>query len=396
LEKPINLFIKLGLGILFSMMVRALQIFSAYKWYFLVAVLHFCILIFITRNGVLLTYDSIDFYAIAHNFRESFQLTHQNGEILKARPPFYPILISIMAYSKTIQENNILIFWPILVSIVNLSVFYQFIKTFIQNEILKKWSFAMFALGSPIMLCTVYFWSENIFIALVMLLIISLKGIENESNNSFIPFVICLILIPLTRYIGIVLILPVVVYFVFFCRKNPIKLVLVISASFFPLVFWQLRNIYLTGNGPQREFVNKAWWQSSYSAIEVMSAWYIPPQLPFVLKLVFCLVLAVIFVVVFIQSITKKAYFNAFLVLFFLFYIAFVVIIHSFIHFAEEVDNRFLAPVYPVFLVLMSMFFEKYLTKNQSKLLILRNICLVITLLYVLVRIFYNANQWKL
>lgn len=167
-------------------------------------------------------------------------------------PPIYPIAIFFMAnlfnissiegaeiLNKILVPLVIFVFWMILNEIRNIDRFTIFLNVLILATL------------SPIYFVAIYVWSELLFIFLSLLGFYSLVLYQKSKNLKYFWFAIIFIsLSSLTRYIGIIFVIPLLLEYLKIShdlsKKTFIKLLGFLFVTISPFSIWLIRNYLYT------------------------------------------------------------------------------------------------------------------------------------------------------
>jgi len=242
------------------------------------------ILVCTKKYGTAFSADSVYYMAAAHNLLAGQGFRMPNGEVLASWPPLYPSLLAALKFCRL----------DYIVSTRCISAATFGITGFLAGLWVLKYSQRLFlaVLCMVAILCSkpltwvfCYAWSETIFLALLMMFFLILPSVIKRPTIKW-ALVLALITtaVSLTRYVGGVLVVLVVLLFLV-NRKHTFPKRVGFAAFFgivsaLPLALWLLRNWVLTGTlaGP-RLAAETTLFSNIGLAGKLIASWFLPPQI---------------------------------------------------------------------------------------------------------------------
>lgn len=321
--------------------------------------------------------DSTSYIEISRNIFNGIGLEYYKSDVKNTQwPPLYPVTLSL--YSKIFADDSI-------IASKFLSAGLLFAAIFIFNMIIIKFQAGYFTiiilnlllLTSTAMSVFLMIWSESMFI---LLLLLACYFFINwiDKNNFWTLFLTAFAsgLLILTRYAGLGIFAGIIFFLIF--KKEPWrnKLRNIIFYSIITFGIAGIWNIYLSVNSIniyKREFIFHPVSIGHLSQLKSTLLYWISPS--FTKYGVIFLFLIFMFMLFDLrrQKITfKLIYFNersVFLFSILLSYFVFIIYSISFIDFHIYLENRILAPAFPVLLILLVPLFEKIQSVKSKRFL---------------------------
>jgi hypothetical protein len=235
------------------------------------------------RYGIGLSPDSVGYIAAARNIASGVGVVSYDGEPLVAQPPLYPSLLSIGQLALGVDP---LAFAPLLNALLfGLTLWLAgvlFRRHLTESPALAVLGVAAVLLAAPLQATAVMAWSEPLFVAIVLLFVLSLdRYLVQLDARSFVRFTAAAALGCLTRYVGVTLILSGVIALLFLARERLVRraaraCVFAVAAAW-PVLLWAIRNQAVSGSpagsrGPAALTLR----ENLSFAFDSVLAWYMP------------------------------------------------------------------------------------------------------------------------
>jgi hypothetical protein len=337
------------------------------------SILGFIYILLITSHYNLgVTTDSVTYLSVSQNISNGKGLTF-DGKFMTFSPPIYPIILSLtstllkadhLAVSKYLSA--ILLFAAILlINLIFINLKVNFRTTFILNLLL---------ITSPAFSVYLMVWSEPLFISFLLLwYYLTFNWIKY--NNRWFLFASGIIsgLLIFTRYAGIGFTGGFILY-LFFKKEKNIKIKIANLFSYISVLvsifcFWIFFTLSLSSNPTGR--VLKIHLINLYhikSFVQTMASWMSPLFYKYSFIIIFILI-AILLIVnykkvreIFLALVLNEK--NKILILTAISYLIFLPCSITLFDNSTPLDNRILAPLFPILLILAIPFIEK-ITHNR-------------------------------
>lgn len=333
-----------------------------------------------------LTHDSHYFLSAARSLATQQTLLNPDGSYFTNWTPLFPILLSPLPYPFLGLFQGIILFFLVffLQKIAFEKIKTSFFKVF----------FSIILCFSPyLMLSSVFLWSENVFILLLILHFLFFErylqdfSLKNVFLVSVVGFLLCL-----QRHAGLFFVLGTILYLLFSQRKYFLHVVLYLLFSLSGWVWWLWRNFNLrTEVLPSistRMFEDVGHNLIVYA--ESISLFFLPNQILVSIRIIFLVIS--IFIILFIllkNNDNKKLLIS---------YSLFITICYLFAMICMEKANfweveRYNSVIYPFLLLNFILFLEK-ISFNKEIYQYFYYIFLSLWLLYPILRTLKNIVFW--
>lgn len=322
------------------------------------------LLLALLNHGIGLLSDSVIYISTAQNIIEGKGFISFDGEPLVHWAPVYPLGLALIIYLTKLKANeaalalNVVLFSFVIYSSSKLYlIITKSLRLSLLIAIMVIFSLPIFSVSSLAL-------SELTFIFFINLQLISVNYLISTKERKYL-FLCALItsLLPITRYVGVTIVLTSIVLIIYIYYKNlgtlrkNISIFIVISLL--PFYIWIIRNYRLT-----RSFLGHRP-SSILSASEVVSLfanvildWFIYQEAINRNKInIFLIIIFILFFIILIyfllSSLMKKEYIFTYISFFILTYSLFIIL--SSVNTAYEfISQRILSPIY-IPLVILSV-----------------------------------------
>lgn len=187
-----------------------------------------------------ITFDSISFLQVGENFWSDFDYVHQGADgtdvFAAHRFPLYPLILGL--FSKIPYGELIL----------QISLFTSF--TFLFLRLIKKSDlspiFGLFILSYPILVSFYSLWTESLFIVLFLAIILQIRNfLDTDSKKTFRIILFLIVLLCLTRLVGLALAGSLALFFLF--QKRWKLGIYSLLAGIIPFIGWTFIGIMDSG-----------------------------------------------------------------------------------------------------------------------------------------------------
>jgi hypothetical protein len=335
--------------------------------------------------------DSAAYLSAARNFGDGRGLVILNSNGTATRmtefAPLYPILLSIFTgrsgdFIETARWLNIIAF--------TLSIFFSGIFTFkITRNRIAAWGVSLFIALSPFMLdAFTGMMSEPIFILLLIIQFLFLWSyISQPKWELLIPLVLVSLLLPLTRYAGIVFPMSAGILLILLGKKgfkrNLIRGLTFAVITLLPIGLWFL-DLYLKLDkvgGKRFSFdisIFSSFFRSVFSEYMVLRTWY--PYYGIYPGRTINLLIEVLFTLLIFSSFSLGAYrvikswssLEKYQLSFLIglshvsLYLVFIALLHSITIPQIDIINRMLAPILPLSMLLLAAVFSMEIKRKKN------------------------------
>jgi hypothetical protein len=321
----------------------------------LISILSFLIIQFYTRHGGIgISPDSIAYIGVARNLLAHFNFADYNNTPLVDFPVFYPFFLSVLMF---ICRMDVVQIGSILNGIL-LAALTLLTSNFLKNTPLKPLyrNLLLLVIAISPALLDIYgmLWSETVFLVLILIFFNALQRyLQAPSVKLLLLAAIPAALACITRYAGVTLI-GTGLYLIFFYPKQDFKVkikhlwVFAFSASS-ALIINLIRNASVTGLpvGPRERGIVS--FQENFGFFSFTIADWLPVfSVSSVVINVVGILISVAFVLILIDNTSKQWRYGSVLHLcstFIVIYSVFIISMSTITHF-EQLNNRFLSPIY--------------------------------------------------
>lgn len=372
------------------------------------------------KYGIGISPDSVAYISTARNIVQKFfvgggRFVQFNGQPFLSWPPLFPIVLSILGFIGIDPLTGAKL---INAAAFGLIVFFSG-YFFLYNRISRSLVFlaTLFVLTSiPLLKVSVMAWSEPLYtlFSLTFLLTFS-HALRQKSLAMFVFSSVVASLACLQRYLGISLVITGLLTILFIekqmsiCKKMRYTL-LFCFFSITPLLLWVFRNYYSTGTFTGYRF--PAFFSLSQNILltfNVFTLWFLPDFFPALSRLLLFMIFVGCFILVCIriphsrekevkdsQGVQKVSIVVVYLITY-----TTVLIISSSRFATEPINDRLLAPLFPLVILMVCTTIESISYWLNSILSRWRGITLIFTiflfflLIYQAYRTFQMISQWK-
>lgn len=212
----------------------------------------FLIIGFTYKQEVGLTPDSLNYISTTESLLSGKGYLKYTGGLYVKWPPLYPTVVAILSLgifpvTEVMKYLNAFLFS----TIICLVGFYSY-QCF-SNKNLSVLSSIFILFSFPFIQVFIYAWSEPLFIFMTLLFITTLTKFVKYARNSHLFFAgFFMSMATLTRYIGLILIVPLAVAILSLkenikIKKKILTFLLFTFFSLLPIGAWMARNYFLVG-----------------------------------------------------------------------------------------------------------------------------------------------------
>jgi len=211
----------------------------------------FLILVLTSKYGIGFSSDSLFFVSASKSLLAGDGYLKYTGAYYIKWPPLYPTIVAISSLGLFSVVTVMRYLGAVL---FGATIFFSGFLAYkiLHTKILSVLSSLFILLSFPLIRVFFYAWTEPLFILLVLLFFIALIEFVRNNNVSFLVLTgFFFSMATLTRYIGVILIIPAVIAILvladhFKFKKRLLYSVLFTFFSFLPLGIWVLRNYLLS------------------------------------------------------------------------------------------------------------------------------------------------------
>lgn len=327
------------------------------------------VLAFTSKYGVGFSSDSLFFVSASKSLLAGDGYLKYTGAYYIKWPPLYPTVVAIsslglFSVTTVMRYLSAFLFGATIFSTGFLA--YKILHT----KMLSILCSSFILLSFPLIRVFFYAWTEPLFIFFVLLFFIALIEFVKNNNVSFLVLTgFFLSMATLTRYIGVILIIPAVVAILILAdhikfKKRLLYSILFTFFSFLPLGIWALRNYLLTQTLTGVRFPSTFPLSLNlYRFFDNTEGWLFLSTGFFGYTLNKLFIRAVVFIflpIVFLILVKKskrlgKNYFKSLALIysFVIFYSIFLVASASLVA-VDPVGYKFLSPIYPFFFLFIT------------------------------------------
>ena len=353
---------------------REQKVNNRYHFIYLLVVIFATILLYnFTKNNLEMLVDSFYYLSTAEHIKngDGFYYNLKNNPLpLTAFPPIYPLAISFPF--DEIKDNAICLNM-FLFAMNSLLIYYLIFKE--TNSQISAFISGIIYITSPTA-TVMYTWvmSDTLFLFFTLLgMIFITKYLDNYNFKWLIFTAITLSLITLTRYVGIV---QIVVFSVFLLyKKTKIKhLISFTIVLLIPILLWAIRNTLLTGNPVKRTLVFHFNYAKLTELFLCIRNWILPIDLRLRYAIFFILIFLISYAILEVyyrKNKSSNTVSNTLYIFYIVLYLIGVFVAGSTTDIFTSFDQRMMAPVFVLFLILfdsrLHFFFTTYPIKNYHK-----------------------------
>ncbi len=230
--------------------------------------------------GIGLTFDSHHYLAAARSLRHSGTLLNADGTVYTNWPPLYPVLLALA------QGNWLLIrIGQVLVFLGILFLTHQISQKYIQHFLVRAFLIGAVTVGTPLVLVTVFVWSEGVFILLTLAMYLFFRRyVTTNQVAAFIGWIVLSNLLCLQRLVGVVFVVAVGVLF-WLIQKDTKRTIFYVLFSLVSVALWLWRNAQLETTP---SFMENVWVtpleQTWMGYVDAVSTWFVPVNVSFTVK----------------------------------------------------------------------------------------------------------------
>ena len=327
-----------------------------------------------------MTLDSYYYFSAAENWAKSGQLLDHQGNVYANWPPLYPWLLSL-------GVPNMLSFALWLHGFALLASVYFFNRCLPEklSPAIRNAALLSYALYAPLLACSIYLWSEVVFMAVLMAAFAAFQ--RKEKPAMLVAYIIAANLMCLQRNAGIFFIAAWTLSHLFTAQPLQLKIrTIAIQGSLASMTFiaWQLRNfLWVTQAQDFRQNIALVSLPESIRlSLSAMSTWLLPLQLPESFRLGLFLLAIIALTLAAIHS-RNRLQMNISLLLTIGCYLAGTWALRMNI---PSENDRYFLPLFPFFLLLIINILHQY---NKIIIPLLLSICI-----YQTARGVKNTYQW--
>jgi hypothetical protein len=377
-----------------GIVLNVTNVLRKYGFFFLLGGLFSGIYLIATNHGNLKTFDSGVYQAVARNVREAGRVNVSEKETLAHLSPLYPLLLSL-----GLPQIDRFVFWLHLISVWTvIGVWLRISEELIQKAFYSRLFGLTLTLSTPLMMISVFVWSETVFLLLFSLYLLHLYGFfRNAKRSHFWLATFFGFLMLLQRNAGIFLFTGISLSwllngFRFGKESKPTRWFLIhCLLVVFGFAVWNTSRIVI-GNRPDVIW-NVMEWMSpatnlSLILYELSSNW-VPRILPPVL---IYLVSALLLIFTGFIAYLKPAA-HSFVRLLWITLISYLTTWLIMLPNADEV-SRYLSVVLPVFYFLVYYALAKFSDQIPLYARWFLSVLILFSLAYQILRVVYNALRW--
>ena len=364
-----SLSIVVPIGILFSIMVL-----------YLIA----------NRYGLGYTYDSHLYVDIAE---EISSLGIWLSEGLKIKPPLYPLLIVLVGEANLVYTNLILLLISALVLFL--------LGEKLHNPELKIAYWLSLVMSTPMILVHSFFWTEPLFITVLLIMFYLLMQYESDRNWKFLTLALLLLFtLPFIRFAGIFILIPTLIYLIISVNANQrIWIMTSLGLGVLLFIFWVSHfeegflNRWNVLVSPFLRLDFTRYIDNTDSYLEALSMWIMPLSIFKFLRVVATGLALLGLVYLSIQSVRKKSgiLHSGVFFIFIIYYFSLQTVFHVEYYSAE----RYLTPLYHLLVLALLLFVEEKLKSMNGHIKKLVYGALILWTLYGVARTTKNVYYWN-
>jgi len=343
-------------------------------------------------NGLGLTHDSYYYLESAATFRQT--LSFDNLGINQYFPfqSFLIMMLSILGqygYEYSFYINGCLL-------IATNGLFLWITLSLIKSRfIIICFTFTMTFSVSQLMVHS-HLWTEPLFLFfLAIMWLLTIRFYNKPNLKNLIWLVIISVLVCLQRKAGMLFIASTSLGLFLVLVQNRFTYLKVTVVALFVLVlillFGYLGGPNIIGEKPSFVF----FLDQLHYYLDTTSAWILPLPIPYYLRLITLLLIVLGSMVYYLKK--KNSIPNNHIIAIFTFVFFTYFIIRLFYDRPDPSEmERYLSPVYPIFLLVMYLIMEHLLFKISDRRKLIMQLVLLIWMIYPLIRVAKNAHLWHL
>lgn len=343
----------------------------------------FLILVTCLHNNLGATADSLNYITIARNIQLGNGFVDETGTFISHWPPLYAMVLA--SVSAIFQED------PMAVGI-GLNALLLAFTFLIFNEILSLFKISIFPrivtntalLLSYALNVFTFFYSEALFIPLLLLIIWSIIKWEKSGSKSFLIMAgVFSGLLLVCRYAGLGFLGGILIYLFFLQKntwKNRFKNTSIFSFALVPLPLgWLFYAKTMAEESTRTLSFHPIPFRAMLSFFKTIFSWFVPFKSDLLIGVSIIVMFFVASILIFRISEVKKKIYSTFqanknisqlLLLVCAIYVVFIIISISFFDAQTPMDNRILSPIFPILLLIISPFIENLKGKRNLNIVI--------------------------
>lgn len=358
----------------------------------LISILAFLIIQFYTSHGGIgISPDSIVYISAARNLLAHFNFSDYSNSPVVDFPVFYPFFLSVSMFFSRVDVVTIgsVLNGLLFASIILLCN--AFLKSAQIKSLHKNLLLLLIAISPALLDIYGMLWSETIFLVLTLIFFnLLIRYLAFPSLRRLWPMAILAAVACITRYAGVTL-LGTGMYLIFFHPKldgvvkfKHLFVFTVLGSSM--LAINLLRNALITGlpAGPRERGIVS--FQENFNFFSfTVSDWLPVFSVNNVVTNVIGILISMAFLYVLIDHTSKSLKYGSVMHIcaaFIVVYTVFILVISTITHF-EQLNNRFLSPIYVPFVISLSIGISYWLNRVQNNRIIAVMICTILIAAFI-------------
>ncbi len=339
------------------------------------------------KSGIGINFDSIMFISCAQNLASGKGLHMYNGAPLLYWPPLYPIMLSVLLITGLHYPEATFLLNLFFFSALTLIFTLYLRKILGKNPLFYPLSLLIFSL--PILKIYTRALSEAPFVLFVFLFLVLAERYKLQPRGGSLRLLSAVsVLSSLSRYIG-AFTFPIVSALIWMKEGKKTKAFFWGLLSTLPLALWFLRNYLISHTlAGRREVVSKPLWDKLYKIFHLLLYRWFSPVEP--LAPLFFLLWILILGAAIYRAFSSRAVKEKLIVPILLLSSYFFFLLLSFLYseFPQKAFPRFLAPLFPVFLILLALSLREISTTQG-----LKRAVLIFVLLFTLSHLYVSTKE---
>lgn len=355
--------------------------------------------IYAVSCGVNLTYDSHNYITATNSLRSGIALYNADGTLYVQHPPLFPSILTLLSF----LHHNHQLMWTIF-NILNLAfclyVIYKLSRKIIHHPVVLLLLMFSQVFSVSYLMIHSFLWSEPFFfLLLVLILDKTYDYLHNLQNTTLIQITILSFLLALQRIPGVFFIAGIGISFLFLLPQKRYfafkKASLFMFLASIGWITWLIVVFYLKGwrfhSATETAFQN--FFINIYEYANVFTAWFLPINIPFILRLI-TFIVGILWVLWFfqktIQELFKSKFIITLLIVFGTYTLALLNLEHLDYYESERYYSFAYFPSFLIFFLLVDKIFVQISSLKQKILIVV----LGIWLLYPIYRSVRNVQLW--
>ncbi len=364
----------------------------AYKYIFF-QLLSTGLLIYSIWCGLGLTYDSRAYIEISNDIIKHGWEGLENSPFLKAKPPLFPLVISLFS-----PEGMI---W------VNVFCFTLYLGLLARVVLMESGGkndgillFLFICMATPLYEFHGFLWTEPIANPIVLALFLGVKNyLDHQKSTGLLPILLLSNALILIRHAGLFIVLGIFVALFFISSDGERRKRVILSApfAFLTSLIWHIFKpesfVLRFGEISQSDWSVKIdkYYNNMIVLTDALTSYFLPIMIPYHLRISLLIICVIAVVVLYYRKIPHEKYHLAWTLVI----VIYILCMHIVVPIIPGDGERYLSPIYPMLFILLYAAVKTFvssLRRNWQKRIAL--LLVAIALGYPVIRTIKNVRFW--